>query len=54
VKPRDSYLALAAKKEKPGRPRIRTAAYWRVYYRLKQRQWRTAQRRAKTGRKPEK
>jgi len=27
-------------KKKRGRPRIRTAAYWREYYRQKQREWR--------------
>ena len=29
-----------AEKKKRGRPRIRTAAYWREYYRQKQREWR--------------
>jgi hypothetical protein len=28
------------KRKKRGRPRIRTAAYWREYYRQKQREWR--------------
>jgi hypothetical protein len=27
-------------KKKRGRPRIRTAEYWREYYRMKQREWR--------------
>ena len=29
-----------AEKKKRGRPPIRTAAYWREYYRQKQREWR--------------
>jgi hypothetical protein len=28
--------------EKRGRPRIRTAEYWRAYYTRKQREWRAA------------
>jgi hypothetical protein len=28
--------------EKRGRPRIRTAEYWREYYTRKQREWRAA------------
>jgi hypothetical protein len=32
------------KKKKRGRPRIGTAAYWREYYRQKQREWRAAHR----------
>jgi len=35
------------KKWKRGRPRIRSAAYWRAYYALKQRQWRAAHRQTK-------
>jgi hypothetical protein len=27
-------------KKKRGRPRIRTAEYWREYYKIKQREWR--------------
>jgi hypothetical protein len=30
------------KKKKRGRPRIRTAEYWREYYTRKQREWRAA------------
>jgi hypothetical protein len=33
------------KVNKRGRPRIRTAEYWREYYTRKQREWRAAQRR---------
>jgi hypothetical protein len=29
-----------SEKKNRGRPRIRTAAYWREYYRQKQREWR--------------
>jgi len=42
------------KKWKRGRPRIRTAAYWRAYYALKQRQWRAAHRRTKKGQEKKK
>jgi hypothetical protein len=42
------------KKWKRGRPRIRSAAYWRKYYAFKQRQWRAAHRRTNKGRKPKK
>jgi hypothetical protein len=46
---RDSIiLILTDKTKKRGRPRIRTAAYWREYYRLKQREWRAAHPRTKT------
>jgi hypothetical protein len=46
---RDSIiLILTGKTKKRGRPRIRTAAYWREYYRLKQREWRAAHPRTKT------
>ena len=39
---------LEAKKQKRrGRPQIRTAAYWREYYRRKQREWRAAHPRPK-------
>ncbi|HEX4653388.1 MAG TPA: hypothetical protein VH227_03990 [Candidatus Udaeobacter sp.] len=35
--------AISAKKlETRGRPRIRTAEYWRAYYTRKQREWRAA------------
>jgi hypothetical protein len=35
--------AIAVEKiEKRGRPRIRTAEYWRAYYTRKQREWRAA------------
>jgi hypothetical protein len=37
--------------EKRGRPRIRTAEYWRQYYTLKQREWRAAHPRRRTGAK---
>jgi len=38
--------------KKRGRPRIRTAQYWREYYTRKQREWRAAHPRIRTGRKP--
>jgi hypothetical protein len=40
-----------AEKKKRGRRRIRSAEYWREYYTLKQREWRAAHPRTKTGRK---
>jgi hypothetical protein len=36
--------------EKRGRPRIRTAEYWREYYTRKQREWRAAHPRIRTER----
>jgi hypothetical protein len=45
------YIDLMAKIKKRGRPRIRTAEYWREYYTRKQREWRAAHPRIKTGRK---
>jgi hypothetical protein len=36
------YLDFMGKKKKRGRPRIRTAEYWREYYTRKQREWRAA------------
>jgi hypothetical protein len=35
--------------EKRGRPRIRTAEYWRAYYTRKQREWRAAHPRKQSG-----
>ena len=37
--------------EKRGRPRIRTAEYWREYYTRKQREWRAAHPQWKKSRK---
>ena len=37
------------KKKKRGRPRIRTAEYWREYYTRKQREWRAAHPGIRTG-----
>jgi hypothetical protein len=37
---RDSQGKIYGKKKKRGRRRIRTAEYWRKYYRQKQREWR--------------
>jgi hypothetical protein len=52
---RDSIILilLTSKTEKRGRPRIRTAEYWREYYTRKQREWRAAHPRIKTGRNNE-
>src|SRR5439155_22467419 len=36
--------------KKRGRPQIRTAEYWREYYTRKQREWRAAHPRIRTGR----
>jgi len=40
--------------KKRGRPRIRTAEYWREYYTRKQREWRAAHPRITGGRKQSK
>jgi hypothetical protein len=48
---RINYFNFTGKTKKRGRRRIRTAAYWREYYRLKQREWRAAHPRTKTPRK---
>src|SRR6266496_841532 len=42
------YLDFMGKKKKRGRPRIRTAEYWREYYTRKQREWRAAHPRIRT------
>src|SRR5213082_4062148 len=42
------------RKKKRGRPRIRTPEYYREYYRRKQREWRAAHPRIRTGRKQRK
>jgi hypothetical protein len=39
---------LVIKIKKRGRPRIRTAEYWREYYTRKQREWRAAHLQIKT------
>lgn len=44
------YFDLMAKIKKRGRPRIRTAEYWREYYTRKQREWRAAHPRIRRGR----
>jgi hypothetical protein len=43
------YFVFTDKREKRGRPRIRTAQYWREYYTRKQREWRAATRGLKQG-----
>jgi hypothetical protein len=43
---------LMARSKKRGRPRIRTADYWREYYTRKQREWRAAHPRTSTPRRP--
>jgi hypothetical protein len=48
VKKAKRKLNFTGKTKKRGRPRVRTAAYWREYYRLKQREWRAAHLRIKT------
>jgi hypothetical protein len=48
---RFDYFDFTDKTKKRGRPRIHTAAYWREYYRLKQREWRAAHPRPKTRRR---
>jgi excisionase family DNA binding protein len=40
----------AQAKKRRGRPPIRTAAYWREYYRVKQQEWRAAHQRPKLNR----
>jgi hypothetical protein len=46
-----NFTVKTRKPGRPGRPRIRTAAYWREYYTRKQREWRAAHPRTRTGRK---
>jgi len=43
------HFDLMVKIRKRGRPRIRTAEYWREYYTRKQREWRAAHPRIRTG-----
>jgi len=44
------HFDLMIKIRKRGRPRIRTAEYWREYYARKQREWRAAHLPIRTGR----
>jgi hypothetical protein len=48
---RGGYYDFMPKIKKRGRPRIRTAEYWREYYTRKQREWRAAHPRVRKLRK---